>query len=669
MVEVGFRDVGMVGPAGHREEPSVAPPSRELAGPAIAQTPDVIVTPPPARHRPAVGGERTESGDALGLDPLLGRLAELVALGRTATPVTIGFCGGPGVGKSFALGRTLNAVRDLATAAGKANGSPFLSRIHLQPIDAAALDGDITSGMAACLHAGLRRSYPDLARDIAHTARDPSVVLREVSEKLDDARRRLDVERRALEDAGSRRARLTETVLFEGAGSQVDAFARANRTGIEGRLAAFGIGGDAVRSYKELVQFVAGSGGKVGLAIRSLWAFKGQTKLIVTAVILCLVGIGLGVVFDDQDSWLESLRGGPQIGVGVANWAAAHMGWLATARTAAFALAALAILANIWRAFAFLAPVFKGARLLGNDLETRRRDLDGLFAHQTKRVDTLDGDVDRLTREVAAAEKRLGGSDSFARHEPSPFASPPAVQAQEFFANLGTALADAKGRAAPQRIVLAIDHLDAVAPERARAILDALHRAAGNGFVGLVAVEATRLDPDGSRQGETARWIDVPVRLDAERGGNETLVAQALGRSVAGPASRQDATQSVLDEPLGDDEAHLLTAMAPMAGASPRAVKRFVSLYTLARLEPGLSRGALALMLALRQGGSVAEKAIVSGALGKADAGSAAGFGIPAQASGRLAAAFATAHEFDGTFSAADAVAAVRSAARYSHAD
>ena len=669
MSDVGFREMGSFVPGARREEPTVAPPSR-TAVPPVEHTSDtsVIVTPPPPKRRALLGGERMDGEDVLGMTPLLGRLAELIVHGRTATPLTIGLLGAPGTGKSFALDRTTGFARDLASAAGKVNASPFLSRLHVQKIDAAALDGDIGGSLAACVHAGLQHAYPELARDIAHTARDPNIVLGEVSDRLDDARRRLDSERRALDEAGSRRARLTETVLFEGAGSQVDAFARANRAGIEARLAGFGIGGDPIRSYKELVQYVAGSGGRFGLALRSLWAFKGQSKLIVAAIVLCVVAVGLGTAIDDQTSWLGSLRSGSQAGPAVATWAVAHVGWLATARTAAFALAGLAVLANLGRAFAFFAPISKGARLLVSDLDTRRRDLDGLYAHGAKRVDTLESDVDRLTRDVGAAEKRVGGPDAVARHGPSPFAAPAAVQAQGFFDSLAAAMTGGKGTKAPQRIVLAVDHLDAVAPQRACAILDALHRAAGAGLVSLVAIDPGHLDDVG--RARVARWLDVPVRLDADadRIDRRSLVAHMLGRTAPAPAARPTATESALDTALGDDEAELLSTISPLAGDSPRAVKRFVSLYTLGRLDGGAPRGAVALMLALSQGGTSAEKAAVATALADGESGSAAGFGLPAHASHRLAAAFAAAHEFDGSFESRQAIAAARTAARYAPA-
>ena len=558
----------------------------------------------------------------------------------------------------------------MAGAAGGLKETPFLSRVHVQPVDAASLEGDPALALAARLHAGLRQPYPDLARELGHAARDPHLVLREVNEKLDDARRRLDSERRALDDAGSRRARLTETVLYESAGSQVDAYARANRASIEHRLRAFGIAGDPVRDYKDLVQYVSGAG-KVGFALRALYAYRGQMKLLVAAVLLVALGIGLGIAVDSQETWLADLRGGPKAGAALADWLEAHTSLLNLARNGAFALAVLSILANLFRATSFVAPIFKGVRLLDGDLETRRGDLDGLYAHQTKRVDMLDADVERLTHESAEAERRVGYTGPATLNEPSPFdASGAGGQGQSFFATLSRLTADpdkqAPQRQAPRRIVVALDHLDAVTPARAREILDALHRAAGPGLVTLVAVDAGRLDAEA--RADLERWIQVPVQVAAGSGERAygALVDAALGRATQGAVpAKPDAANASLDRPIGDDEAAMLAAVAPLAGPAPRGIKRFVNLYTLARLgqdDQASHPGALALMLALAHGGTAEERAAVASALAQSD--HAGAFDLPS-ASPRLRGALAAAAGAGGPFNTAVAARAARRASTF----
>ncbi len=167
------------------------------------------------------------------------------------------------------------------------------------------------------------------------------------------------------------------------------------------------------------------------------------------------------------------------------------------------------------------------------------------------------------------------------------------------------------------------------------------------------------------------RWIDVPVRLDAKVDRDPgAIVARALGRATVSPApARNDGSASALDAPIDDREAVMLTALADLAGPSPRAVKRFVSLYALARLDGGVHRGVLALMLALAQGGTADEKAAMAAALAGADPNSTAGFDMPMLAGQRLCAAHAAATEAAGAFSAGDAVAASRVAGRFSLAD
>jgi hypothetical protein len=639
----------------------VAPPLPPLAQPS---EPGVIVTPPPASPpiRPVFVGDRRDTPDVLNFAPTLDLIAALAAHRGTQTPVTIALLGPAGSGKSFALRQIGARIAQLASSAA----APFVSKIHVQSIDAAALDGDPGLAVAARLYAGLRQTYPEFAGELGTAAQDPHVALREADEKLDEARRRLDSERRALEEAGARRARLTETVLYESAGSQVDSYVRANRPMIESRLRSFGIaGGDAVRSYKDLVQLVARSGGKTSLVLRSFWAFKGQTKLIVTAILLLLAAWGLGLAVDQQDVWLADLRGGPKAGAALADWFATHMSLLSHAQTAAVVLALAALIANGVRAVAFLRPVFRGAQLLDSDLDNRRRDLDGLYAHETKRVDSLERDVERLTRNLAEAERRASESQGSALNVASPFGSdgPHAPDVFDFLSRRLNAASPstAVGTAYPQRILLAIDNLDCIPPERARAVLDALHRLGGPGFVTIAAADLARLDPKALRRNELERWIEVPVRLDALGASTDrdALVRAALGEAAASAeGNKSDSPRPDLDAPLDEDEKALLAALTDLAGQTPRAVKRFVNLYRIARLASDRSRAPLAFMLAV-QGGSEADRKMVAEAL-VGEPGAA--FDLP-RAEPRLRAAYDAMVAAGGRVSLGDAAEAARRAA------
>ena len=70
---------------------------------------------------------------------------------------------------------------------------------------------------------------------------------------------------------------------------------------------------------------------------------------------------------------------------------------------------------------------------------------------------------------------------------------------------------------------------------------------------------------------------------------------------------------------MSSAETQLLADLAPLAGSSARAVKRFVNLYRLARAQNANHWGALAFMLALDAGGTQSEIAALNDALSNAD--------------------------------------------------
>ena len=104
--------------------------------------------------------------------------------------------------------------------------------------------GDPGSAIAAAVFAALGRersgvNYAALADEAAHAGVDPYQAANKALERHDEARRRLDAERQARDDVEARRARLIENMLYETAGSRIDAYARAKRGPIEARLAPF----------------------------------------------------------------------------------------------------------------------------------------------------------------------------------------------------------------------------------------------------------------------------------------------------------------------------------------------------------------------------------------------------------------------------------------------
>jgi hypothetical protein len=563
--------------------------------------------------------------DALGLEPQLTLLSELAVHAGTEAPLTIGLLGGPGSGKSFALERLVQATQDLSVAARSAEASPFLSNVLTLRVNATSLGADPSVGLAAALYARLRTTYPALAQEAAHAVRDPRLIAREASEKLDEARRRLDDGRQTLADINGRLAQLPETLVNE-PGARVDSYARTHRARIEKRLANLGFSGDLTGGYKDLVRdfALAPGGSRLSFLARALWSCKGQARLIILALVLIAAGWGIGLAVTERASWLNALRTSQESLAPAANWIDAHIGWFSLAQKTAYYAAAVALLANLWRAFGFLQPVWRGASLLQTDLETRRRELDSLLAHQTRRVDALAASVDAAAKRADEAERRVEQREpaaGAAAVEPSPFDSTStAHQTQEFFTTLDR-LVSAHGQLGairievPQRIVVALDELDALRPDHAWDVLDKAHQAFNRpGFVTLIVADSERLqakDTDGER---LEKYIQIPFRIAAlQRTGTYAALAQQLiGRAPQGAEAAKaqkspDARTSVLDKPLSDVEAQLVTELAPLAGKSPRALKRFVNLYRLLRIEAPDLAAEIALMLALDAGGTPAE--------------------------------------------------------------
>jgi hypothetical protein len=634
----GLRNLGAIIPGGRGPEapqpglpqarPPAGPPSRSAEPPAPAATdkaPEAPIFAADAADDPAA-----LASNALGLDTPLELLAELVSHGRTQTPLAIGLLGPAGCGKSVALNKLVHAIERLGAAAREAGSTPVLGPVATLRVNAADLDGDAASGLAEALYARLSSIAPSLATEASHAARDPELAARSAFERLDAATLKLDTERRVLEEADTRRARLAETLLYETPGSQIDAYASGRRGRIKATMGSFGVAGDPVLGYKDMIADAAESRGaaRMGFVLRAFWGLKGQAKLIVTAVILVLIGAGLGAAFVNQSKWLELLRAQAQT-ENVANWMAAHVNWLLTLRTLAFAGAALALLANIWRGARLLQMVFRGERLLNLELDERRRDSDALFGHQTRRVEALAADVARLSRQAGEADRRAGGLRAAGpTQEPSPFAGDALKQqARRFIAQVGALAqraADAtQGTRAetPPRIIVALDNLDAVPTARAREILAQAQSLFGPGYVSLIALDPARLEAAFSLD----KWVQAPLQV-GEIAARQDVSAQVRdllgagsGASMANaPVARADATQSALDEPLTETETRLLAAFAPLAGPSARAVKRFINLYRLLRpqwRDRPEQRGALAFMLALDAGGSPAEIAAVHGAL------------------------------------------------------
>lgn len=579
---------------------------------------------------PVFASDGAPAGDPSAAGPL----AELAVHRRAETPLSIGIFGPAGSGKTRLLAGLVDAVERIAAAAGAASSAtPFLSRVVVARAEAAPGRGAVPLLVGAVLSA-LAQDHAAFAEDAVHAGGDPREAARLAGERVNALRRSLDGERQTLDELSSRRARLTDAVLFDAAGSRLDGFARANRGRIEARLAAFGLGtSDPIRTFKELVRqgAEAGGGSRLGITLRSLWAFKGQGRLLVLAGLLAALGWAAGLGADDPDAAAAWLAGFGDRFAAATDWARAHLDLLQPVSRIAFALAALAVLADIVRAARFLGPVFKGVALLRGDLAARRRDLDGLLAHQTRRVDGLAAEAEVAGRGADAAQRRVEGrrggglSDHGAALAGDLFglARTPETAADGFFATLAAGMAAGDGTA-PERIVVALDGLDRLPPAEAAALLGAAHRLLGRpGFALVVALERDAVaaalgefDPAGAAA-RLDRAVGVTYDLGAAPSDAAALAARLLDPRVeerpAAPAV--DASRSALDRAYEPFEGELVGRLAPFAGGTPRAVKRFVNAYRVARADPRLSRAApasfamLALSLALDGTGAGGELA------------------------------------------------------------
>ena len=561
--------------------------------------------------------------DLLDYASLVQPLAELLGHAATPMPLTAALFGGPGVGKSFALGRLVEALRIRANAARE--GGPVLAPLFIAQMDAADLCGDPQGALGSALCAALVQSGNPAFAEIAHhaveTASDPHDAVEVARDKLAASRLALDNESRNLAEMRARSARLVESLLNDPAGTPLDVYLRANRSSIEARLRGFGFQrGDAAANFRDLVRDLHESGGAlpgISAFLHAMWAFRGQTRLIVWATFWAALGVGINVLQATKTVWLAWLNSlGPNFNAPAA-WIALHESWLGPAALAAFGLAGLCLVWNLLRAWRFTRPLVEGMSLLRADLATKRSALDTLISQQSRRVDALTQDIQRQERVAASAEQRAAASGERASQKPGDLMGrvlPPASPAQDFVGNLLGLLQTAPA-GAPRRMIVTIDNLDGVMPARAAEIMEAAARLFSGPLFGTVLA----LDPQhvAKAWGESPARLDrlVQVPLQIGRNGLSQAQSSALVLSMLGhnrPSGRPsppqaDANQSMLDRPMTVTEAKLLTELAPLAGRSARSVKRLVNLFRLARAPVAASAPAAAFLLALDIGGTPAE--------------------------------------------------------------
>ncbi len=648
-----------------------------------APTPAVDAPGAPQRpvHDPVLHADASDCADLQNTTEAIRPLAELCVVGEAQTPFLAGIVGPSGSGKSFALHRLVESIENLTAAAGKTPGTPFLSRVVVIPIDAAGVSGDPACAIASAAFAALERErdgvgYAALADEAAHAGADPQRAAAAAADRHDEIGKRLEAERAARDEVEAKRARLTEALLYETPGSRVDAFIRASRASIEARLRRFDLAeGDPATNYRDLVRDLdsVGAASRASVAVRSIWAYRSQIQWLAAAAIAFALAFGLDQLRGAQAAaWLRGLGA---IFVPLADWLTAHDDMLELAVDVVVVFGLFALFLNVWRAFGFAALLFRGLRLLNQDMRERRRELDASAARLNQRVAALSAEADAAAKHAEATAKRAGGAKPSAR-APGPVfargAEAPAQAARSFFVELGRLISAPAQTSVPtpQRLVFAFDNLDALAPANSLRLIEAANSMFGPGCAGVVACDPAAL-ASASGGGEAARrrmekFFQVVVNaqtLSLADGGR--FAARLIGsNAVANPVSLVDATQSRLIEPLSQGEAALLTAIAPLAANTPRGVKRFLNAYRIARLSTA-PRPAIALMLAVKQSGDGAAHSAMSAALSSALADLPDPAGPPALVEATRAARAAN----DGVISISDARAAWDVARRYALPD
>ena len=571
-------------------------------------------------------------------------------------------------------------------------------------LDAASMPDEPATAIAAAVFSALGRDhgegdYAALADEAAHASADPHVAANKALERHDEARRRLDAERQARDDVEARRARLVETVLFDTAGSRIDAFARSARGRVEARLRRFDLtGADAMVSYKDAGARIRRGGlGRPdrGRARRDLGLSQPEAAADGGAH---LVHPRLRRAELQTPRALAGLRGlGPPF-IAAADWLAGQSDLVGDAVVVLGLLGALALVVDLWRALFFVLMLFRGARLLAYDVRERGRDLDAASARLNRRVVALSAEAEAAARRAEAAERRASGrgaagatrapTPSFmdsahsgpasaraflaalggliaAHASRDPFVEPQGAQPSRALLGPSPAPAPAPTLAAPERLLLLVDNLDALAPARALELLETLHFLCGESFVAAVACDPLALAPAVGGLDALRGRLDKLFQLTfdaspADSAAGARLMARLTGGAPPRPLEPCGAGQSArraAERRRGDPARRTRAARR----ATPRGVKRLLNAYRVAPHRPSADRAALALMLALGQSGDREALAAIEGDSPRPEASSRRPDGPLAVAAAVRAAAKAN----GGDLTVADAVAARAVARRF----
>jgi len=548
--------------------------------------------------------DTAESADLLDTALVVQPLAHLCSMPRVQTPFVAAVAGPAGAGKTFALKRLGEEIETLARAPAG------LTRTVVARVDAAE-GAEAAVALAAAAYAALDQEpggtdYSALIDESAHAGADPLRAAKAAADRHEDLVRRLEAERTQLDEVEARRARLADSLLFETPGSRIDVFTRSRRGAIESRLRRFDLAGpDPAASYRELVRDVAamGPGGRLSMALRAVTAYGGQRRLLFWAVVAFVIAVGLSMLAGGA---AQSVATGYAPAEAASGWIAANAGPLRTAAAIFYALAALLLVWNLWRAVTFSNLLLRGAGILNQDLRDRKRDLEARAARLNQRIAALSAEVERAASHAEAAARRAGAKA--ASRGPGPefleAKHAPATAARAFLAAIGERMARGRAEATPDRLIFLIDNLDSLPPGRAVDWIEAARGALGPGAVAVFGFDFARLveplgGPDQARR-RFEKWLQAVVNLPGRAGlDGQRLMARLIATDGQPAAAAIDLKIGpAISEPLTAAETALLTALAPLAAHSARGAKRFLNAYRLARAS-GLPRPVLALMLAI----------------------------------------------------------------------
>ena len=575
-----------------------APLSLTPRAPAQSAAPPVSIAPPPpaapSRAEPIFLGDSADGADLLNAGQIVQPLAHLCLTPQVQTPFLAAILGPSGAGKTFALRRLTQMIEQLSALA--TTSGPALQRVVLARVDA-SIGVEAPVAIASAAYAALDRAqgsadYSGLLDDLRHAGGDPHRAASAASDRHDDLVRKLDAERRQRDEVEAKRARLADALAFDTPGSRLDVFARAHRGTIEAQLRRFGLAGaDADSSYRNLARDVStiGAGGRVGVVIRSIWAYGSQARLLLWGIVAFALAFVLRFLHGQTAT--DAIERGNDSLKPAGDWVAAHGDWFDRAAQILFIVGALAIALNLWRALGFSNLLLRGGRLLTSEVRERRNDLDSRAARLNQRVAALTAESDAAAKRAEAASQRAGGIAAMRTPGPEFLESShaPSGAAREFLTALGARVGQpAAAGPALDRLIVVVDNLDALSPAAAASWIDAAQGVIGPGCIGLLAFDPGRLAAalGGAREARRrlGKWLQVTVNLPARKDADGEVVVARLLSAVAQPAPAPDAAiATALMEPLSSAETTLLAALAPLAAHSPRDAKRFLNAYRLAR--------------------------------------------------------------------------------------